>query len=875
MMATAIKHGIFLFLALAVLFFVSLKIFSMDFPITNFDNLTLGMATAQNIDISKVILWYMIYTVLLCLFFAWLFNGSVFGERVRNFFEKKDIQVNGTDAFFILILVSIIILSEQNFLTLVLALSFLLMMFLSQEKELAIFSWAVTIYSFYLPLSCIGRYFPVIDEKIFFAIVILISSIIFCFVKNFSDAWAKLLPFVIAAIFSFILFNVIEISYFRGHSISNKILVLPYILALLSWKFFPLDKNKDYGKKIAYGGVILIALAFTPHLKEIGYVDFFEYANHGLTIQELIANQGLPLIDNLDAHMLAFSLPGILYFIITGDYLGSLFSIYTPMSLMVFGVPSMFYLMKKFFNVRQSFLILALFPMGGNFYDIVYIFPGFIAVAIFVFWKNNPTFLRSLALQISVSLMCLYRIDLGASFGIALFLTPIIFCIVRKQKKLLAQYILSAILWASLFFTAVYGIGFKFWEDFLTAFNSNQHWAICSLGIIPGVYVIYFIVPIFIAIFFLPLIKRILKHQEEENDWLLILLYFTFILGISRMMVRHTLIEPLISTFTPEIFLLAFLAISFCKRCKETLFVGILFILTLICAQIKYEPLILHMNKIPYTIDFMNNQKWDIPSMLMEEDKSQIESMKKFCDENLKADETYFDFTNQSLFFAFIGKKNPIYINQCPAMINGVKGQKQTLEQLKDSKVKFVFMPYLQRQNVPYLAYEGVDDTLNCDRYYLLLEWIAKNYQPYQPVGNFFVWKEKDNSLPQDLNYNYEPEIYHGRNFRNIPFLWGKTDIQSKDTKIAMTENNLWDLKNVSGKVGFIALEISSEADYDAQIKITGKDISDIFYNFKLNAGTHIYRFRVSSDILWYSDKVEFLHTDNLSVNQVTFQEVE
>jgi hypothetical protein len=184
-------------------------------------------------------------------------------------------------------------------------------------------------------------------------------------------------------------------------------------------------------------------------------------------------------------------------------------------------------------------------------------------------------------------------------------------------------------------------------------------------------------------------------------------------------------------------------------------------------------------------------------------------------------------------------------------------------------------MPYLQRQNVPYLAYEGVDELLNCDRYYLLLEWIAKNYQPYQAVGNFFVWKEKDNSAPQDLNYNYAPEVYHGRNFRNIPFLWGKTDIQSKDTKIAMTENNLWDLKNVSGKVGFIALEISSEADYDAQIKITGKDISDIFYNFKLKTGTHIYRFRVSSDILWYSGKVEFLRTDNLSVNQVTFQEVE
>lgn len=874
-MKNAIKHGVFLFLALAVLVFVSFKILLMDFPITNFDNLILGVATARNIDISKLILWYMFYTVPLCLLFAWLFNRSVFCERVKNFFTKIDVQINESDAFLIIILMAFLILSEQNFLSLVFIASILLMFFVCQEKEIAIFSWSVTVYTFSIPFNYVGKYFPFIATENFFAILIIGAAIFFCSVKNFSDVLAKLYPFVIAAVFSLIILNVLEISLVRGHSISSKFLFLPYIFAALSLKFFPLDKDKDYSTKIIYGGLILIVFSFTPNFSDHGYIDFFEFSNHGLTLQQLLTHQGLPVIDNLDAHMLFFALGGLIYFFLTDDYIGSIIAPYTVMIMIILGVPSFFYLLKKFLNERQAFLILTLFPFGLQFVDMIYIFPGFIVVAAFVFWKKNPTFFRSLILQILISFLCLYRIDLGVSAGGALFLCPILFCIVHNQKKFLVQYILSSILWVSLFFGTVYGIGFKFWEEFVTAFNSNQHWGYGALGQISCVYAIYFITPIFIAILFLPLLQRILKRQDEENDWIIILLYFSFILGISRMLVRHTLIEPLVSTVMPEIFLLAFLAICFCKRYKGAVFVGILLFLVTICAQTKYDSLISILRIEPQIFNFVNLKQVNPSfSYFMKEDTEQIELSKKFFDENLKSDETYFDFTNQSLFFAFTSRKNPIYINQCPAMINGVKGQLQALSEIKNSKVKFVVMPYLQRQNVPYSAYEGFDGILNCDRYYLLTEWIAKNYQPYKPVGNFFIWKEKDATPSQELNYNYDSATYHIHNLINIPCLWAKSSIQSTDTKISMAENNLWDLKNFSGKVGFITLEITSPAEFDTQIKITGKDISDIVYNFRLKAGTHLYRFRISSDTLWYSGKVEFLHTENLLVNQATFEEL-
>ncbi|MBQ7628633.1 MAG: hypothetical protein IJS81_00230 [Selenomonadaceae bacterium] len=131
-------------------------------------------------------------------------------------------------------------------------------------------------------------------------------------------------------------------------------------------------------------------------------------------------------------------------------------------------------MLKKFLTERQAFIIVCIVPLS----KIMATLAGFIAIPAFIFWKNNPNFFRSLIIQIIISAICLYRIDLGVSFGLALFLTPILFCVSRKNYRLLGKFILAAILWASIFFAVVFfGLHFEFVEEFLTAFNSNQHWA--------------------------------------------------------------------------------------------------------------------------------------------------------------------------------------------------------------------------------------------------------------------------------------------------------------------------------------------------------------------------------------------------------------
>lgn len=202
-------------------------------------------------------------------------------------------------------------------------------------------------------------------------------------------------------------------------------------------------------------------------------------------------------------------------------------------------------------------------------------------------------------------------------------------------------------------------------------------------------------------------------------------------------------------------------------------------------------------------------------------------------------------------------------------MINGVKGQLQALNRLKNNpKVKFVVMPYLQRKNAPYGCYTQIDGILNFDRYYLLTEWICENYQPYKQVGDFYVWQKKNSDAAELPKYNYEPPGNHFHYLGYIPYLVGQSSVESKTFEISST------LKNVVGKIGFITLEISSDVDAEVQLKLKGDGVNDIVYQFKLTKGTHIYRLRASSDILWYSDKIKTLEVGNLAVNKIYFEEI-
>ena len=136
------------------------------------------------------------------------------------------------------------------------------------------------------------------------------------------------------------------------------------------------------------------------------------------------------------------------------------------------------------------------------------------------------------------------------------------------------------------------------------------------------------------------------------------------------------------------------------------------------------------------------------------------------------------------------------------------------------------------------------------------------------------MWKLKDDAKADSLNYNYEPIENHFHNLGYIPQLIGKSSVQAERIELSTNENGFRILKNVTGKVGFISIEISSEVDAEVQLRLKGSDINDVAYQFKISKGTHIYRLRASSEILWYSGKLEILEVGNFKADKIYFEEV-
>ena len=217
------------------------------------------MATAKNIDISKAILCYTIYILPICFLFAWVFRKSVLYEKTKNFFVNFETAKDERTVFLMTILLSFMILCENDFIMLVCAVCFALISLFGRNDEVGVTAWLASIYIFAVPIFCFSRYFD--NTFLIFAVV---SSIFFCLKKNLSPIFAKLYPFLIAGISSLILLNVLEILLVRGYSVSAKFLFIPYILAAAFCIFTKPDPEKNYEQKILRGSIILMILSATP-----------------------------------------------------------------------------------------------------------------------------------------------------------------------------------------------------------------------------------------------------------------------------------------------------------------------------------------------------------------------------------------------------------------------------------------------------------------------------------------------------------------------------------------------------------------------------------------------------------------------------------
>ena len=158
------KSNVLLLPIFLFMIFVCRKIYLMDFPITNFDNITFGMATAKNIDISKAILWYTAYVLPICFLFAWLFNKSALYDKVKNFIGEIKSTKDETTLFLMTILFSFFILSAHEANSLIFAVGFALISLFGRNDEVGVTAWLSSLYIFAVPIFCLSQHIHYYSE---------------------------------------------------------------------------------------------------------------------------------------------------------------------------------------------------------------------------------------------------------------------------------------------------------------------------------------------------------------------------------------------------------------------------------------------------------------------------------------------------------------------------------------------------------------------------------------------------------------------------------------------------------------------------------------------------------------------------------------
>lgn len=927
-----IRENKLLAIILLLLVGMSFKIDSMTFPVIDFSNTILSMASSKNIDIGHLIQWYYLYAIPLCFLFAYaLWRSSLLKEwlstyqlSVQNLPTFKFIKERNEFLFVILALFWQIIAGKRDWISISVSITIVLFLVLAwkyRDKDLIdkLMIGIEAFIAFCIPVFFMGLY---IGWK--FSILLFLASLIMGYyfyltskIFSLSKIIREIHIFLWAAALDTLLMYMCEILLVRGYPVNVYWLLFPYVIACIyCW----ITKNKKYSVEInwIYPILFMLGMMSIPVLGREIQIDFFEGANHGLSIQEFIYGWGIPIFNNLDAHLLSNTVSGLLYWELTNDYEGALFAPYSNTITNLIGVFSLNFILCKFFDKKYVLILLFLFPW--NAFEILY--PGLIAIVVFLWWKKQNNWVSDISVILLFIILCFYRIDIGASFGIALITLPLAYNFLNKNYKRSLQYAANGILIAVITLLGCYSIAqyeqvnfIHLIESFLTAFSSNQHWGYGDLGTKKYSYWYYFILPVLITSLVFPYLQKIKKYCENDSVWIILFFYLTYLLNWPRALVRHTMVERSAATYAIPILLLFFIIVLLWKKHQEglekILFTGLRNLSTL-SSSVKLATilggilllggiLMMPHHKLSAISQFPNlyhamdaiYRQEHVLYKIDENDRRQIQELKSFFDSYLRPNETYFDFSNQSLFFAFTNRKNPIYINQCPGMINGKKGQLQALQELKKENVSFVLMPYKTRNIGSYGASISLDGVLNVDRYYILFEYIAQNYRPFCRVGDFAIWCKKSDYvelLKKDqltcmnreyLTYTYGSKQMHEHDLGAIPYLWGQfaSAEDEKGRNINLQNNGIfWDIsKDIIGRPGFIVLTIQAANRNTASLNLYGEAGQNISYTFNVMQGIGQYRLRVSSDILWYSDLINkmTLNTNGAMVKAIVFQDME
>ena len=743
----------------------------------------------------------------------------------------------------------------------------------------------------------------------------------------------------------FLIAPLLESIYLEAYNILNqyniilhhKILTIGciYLICMIGTMiYYIVNRNKKivYHYTKYYYPIILITFAFiiaAIHMTTPVSTELFEAANHGEAVYELLRYGKIPVFETFDAHMMDRQIWGIIYGILNNDALSGAYCLYISYKQILILIIEYFFF-KKLFARDISFLIVLFFPIEiacGLSSD----YMALIGILTLIYAYREKTFKSYLLYYLSLAFLCIWKLDIGFSISIATVAT-LIFLLWKDRKNIkLKNAIVPFFIVVGIFL--LFYLGICIIKDinpitrvieFLKISMSNINWGLASLGDKTKFSYIfaYYIIPIIVTTTLIYLVYKNIKTDKKVSSTtiILIVLALYYISDFTRGITRHSLVEEEFDVFNLfALFLSIFMYQNYRKNTNVFLstyvIVGIFISLSLGTTIENYNNTFNRaINK--YTTFGLHYESYEEKTdriKMNERFENEIINLNKVLDAILEDDETFLDYSNQTLIYALLDREKPVYVNQSPGLLSGEYSQQLYIDEVEHSKKDVTIV--LRAVNM-YLSMD-LDDISNDYRYYLVSEYISQNYLPLAQVSGYDilvrkdVYDEKQNKLEQMdevdeieivTKEKYLEKYGNSSKLGYIPFVWANYDANkdheeilqeiAKDLVIKATEvgssnveqeesRNILNLQldDINKENGnYLKLRIASENNTSVRIAFYSKEKKMQEYVFNVKKGTYNYTIRTSTMYAWYEghlNKLEIEAKDDIEIKEMKITEAD
>jgi hypothetical protein len=765
-----IPYSTFIFIPL----FISVSLIFLFFSNSNltlfhFTNRSVSAASAEGLDIALRVKIF--YRAIFCFIFLMLLFTALFA-KVRELIQKSDLLlINGLSAAaFTLFFFKLTGAEMNSSLYLMCSLMFVAVvgtiarkiMSGTNDQSLFIFAWCIAI-SFcvhvllYHVITTLG-YTNSFTLPVTIAVCGSLLYSYYSFGSRFNErVFRNSKPLIFIPLFSFLSLEGAMIFNQHEKFISSWIIFIPLVIIAfvvgLKRKQSPKSlQNQFYSNWVSW---ILAGLSCLAYYKPVIAVDIelFEHANRILPLQQWFDFGKVPLLDTFPSHAVSDFGLGWLYSFFNGaDPLGGF--AYWFLVIVIFVVISYLFMYRITGDGLLSLWFILLFPYADYLLPSYYNFVPLAAIVLIAVYQKQTIARYALFFGV-LSLMTLWRIDLGSSVIVAAVITFLFvwFAVkdfrVEKKKLLFGAGIICLSLIAALVLALSYSGKnlFTHLTEILHYVSSFQSYGLNELSSSKNLsyFLLYFVIPFIVIINLFYVCKKfIYADNRERHPFYLAIIFLSifYISNLQRGLVRHTLAEGWDTAQSSYGFFIIASTLLVNIKGNTRRFFSFYVLSTAIAIIFLYGGPSLTANNRYHDLNEILKNTLTVNShekikRISENPGSRHDyhALKAFFDRNLNADETFFDFSNTPMLYYYTRRRLPDYFCQPPHTAHDEFLQMQLLKNIRLNKP-----PFIVYSNYPENFWDNLDGIPNAARHYLISEYVFQNYYPAVIIDGHSIW---------------------------------------------------------------------------------------------------------------------------------------